>query len=84
MRQINNTFTEYELSDAELKLGSIFTDTNRAIIQNLIAKAASDKIALTYDVNSPMTFVQREAELQGQIGILTYLLNLSDLYTNQQ
>lgn len=80
MKQIQNAFTEYELLDSEIKLGAIFTEANRAIIQNLIARAAQDRLALTYDVNNPMSFIQREAELQGQIGILTYLLNLGELY----
>jgi hypothetical protein len=73
---INSSFLKFNLSEEEHKAGAVFTMSNRAVIQNLIADAAEEKIALTFDPLNPQSFIQREAELTGQIGILKYLLSL--------
>ena len=46
-------------------------------MQNLISAAAEEKLGLTFDPTNPNPFIQREAELTGQIGILRMLIELS-------
>lgn len=75
---LTSTFIKYNLSETERKAGSVFSTEQRAVIQNIIADTAEEKIALTYDPNQPLQFAQREAELTGQIGILKYLLELEN------
>lgn len=75
-----SSFVRYDLTEPEIKAGSVFTLDQRAVMQNLIADAAEEKIALTFDTNNPQQFIQREAELTGQIGILKYLLDLQSQY----
>jgi len=77
----NSSFIRYEMSPAELKAGAQFTVEQRALIQNQISELAEEKIALKYDPVNPQQFLQREAELTGQIGILKYLLDLSSTIT---
>jgi len=77
---ISSSFLKYDLTEAELKAGSVFTLDQRAVIQNLIADAAEEKLALTFDPSNPAVFTQREAELTGQIGILKYLLDLQSQF----
>jgi hypothetical protein len=77
MNQSNNTFTTWNLTKEEYRAGINFSGEQQAVIQNLIAQIAEDKLNLKFDPEHPSAFVQREAELAGQIGILKYLLNLS-------
>ena len=72
----NSSFISYALTAEEKKAGSVFNYNQKAVIQNIIADIAEEKIRLKYDPNNPLEFQQREAELAGQIGILQYLLNL--------
>jgi len=71
-----SSFLSYILSPEEIKAGSIFNLQQKAVIQNLIAASAEEKLALTFDPNNPQQFIQTEAELHGKIGILKYLLEL--------
>jgi hypothetical protein len=73
----HNSFTSFLLTQDEIKAGSNFLPEQRAVIQNIISQLAEEKISLKYDPTAPEVFLQREAELAGQIGILKYLLNLS-------
>jgi hypothetical protein len=73
-----NAFTSYTLNAAEYKAGSSFSSEQRAILQNLLSEAAIEKVNLTFDPTNPMKFTQAEAELQGKIGILQYLLDLEN------
>ena len=49
------------------------------VIQNYICDAAEERLALKFDPAKPMEFAQREAEIQGQIGILKLLCELSQI-----
>lgn len=75
--QIPSTFTRYKLTPEEQANGQILTTNNLYCIQNLICDAAEEKLSLKFDPSSPMQFAQREAELQGQIGILKLLIELA-------
>ena len=73
---LSSAFLTYSLTPAEVSAGSTFSLDQKAVIQNLIGGIAEEKIALTFDPTNPQIFIQREAELAGQIGILKYLLSL--------
>jgi hypothetical protein len=74
---INSTFTRYKLTPDEQTSGEQLTSSNLFVIQNLICDAAEEKLALKFDPLNPQSFVQREAELQGQLGILQLLVQLA-------
>lgn len=71
---VNSSFTRYEFSDEELFQAFAFSPLTRMAIQNEIAIAAEEKIALKFDPSNPLAFAQQEAELAGKIGILQFLL----------
>jgi hypothetical protein len=74
---ILSTFTRFKLTPEEIQNGQTLTTNNLYLIQNFICDAAEEKLALKYDPSHPLEFAQREAELQGQIGILKLLVELS-------
>lgn len=73
-------FTAWILTPEELKAGSILNDAQIKVLQNQLAEIASEKVSLTYDASNPLEFAQREAELQGQMGIIEYLLSQHQAY----
>jgi hypothetical protein len=73
-----SSLSSYNLSPEEQLAGHKLTPENTYVIQNHICELSEEKLALKYDPSQPMWFVQREAELQGQIGILKMLLGLSE------
>lgn len=72
-----SSFFSFKLTEQEIAAGSSYSTEQRAFIQNLISEAAEEKVALTYDPHNPLRFTQQEAELQGKIGILKYMLSLN-------
>ena len=74
---IANEFACYDMTEEEVLQGAILTITQKQVIQNLLAKAAEEKIHLEFDVENPNKFIQQEASLKGQIDILNYLLDAS-------
>lgn len=74
---IPSAFSKYSLSPEETKSGQTLNIYNVQVIQNLISEAAEEKISLEFNPLNPSIFIQREAELQGQIRILQYLLACS-------
>lgn len=69
-----NRFQSFLLSPEERIQGSILNYLQIACIKNQIATLAMEKVNLPFlDVNK-----QREAELQGSINSLEYLLSLSE------
>ena len=75
MNQVLNDFSSYELTEEEVTEATTFTAVQRAYFQNLLSEAATSKVNLTYDPSNPLHFAQREAELQGEIGLLRHLLS---------
>jgi hypothetical protein len=75
---IPNDFSSYNLTEDETLQGSILTIQQQQVIQNQLAVVALEKINLLYDPESPKSFIQREASLQGQLNILRFLLECSD------
>lgn len=74
----SSSFISYTLTEDELLFGSVFSLGQKQCIQNQISNLAEQKITLRYDPANPMMFVQQDAELQGQIIALKYLITLSD------
>lgn len=74
MHQATNTFTSYILTKEEEIQGATFTNLNLAVLQNELALCAQEKLSLKFDTTDTLSFVQQEAELQGKIGILQYLI----------
>lgn len=77
--QIPSSFTRWSLTQEEQNSGQTLTTTNLQVMQNLICDAAERRIALKFDPSNPMMYAQEEAEIQGQIGILKFLCELSQL-----
>lgn len=72
-----STFTRYNLTPEELQNGQQLTSNNLYAIQNLICDIAEEKLTLRFDPANQLQFAQREAEMQGQIGILKMLVELA-------
>ncbi len=77
MKIIPHSFTKYELTPEEFKAGAALTESNRALIQNLIAAASEEKIQLILDEKEIIKFASQDAYLRGQIDILQHLLSLA-------
>jgi hypothetical protein len=73
----NNPFQSWEFTPQELTAGTILTTIQKQCIQNQISSLALQRINLMYDPSTPLVFVQRDAELKGQINALQYLIELS-------
>lgn len=78
MHQTTSSFTRWHLTSEEQIQGSQLGSLQIAVIQNQICDIAEERIALKFDPSDPPAFIQRDAELQGQIGILKYLLALNE------
>lgn len=74
---VPNSFSQWHLTLEEEPFAYKFNDLNHKAIQNEIALAAQEKLALVFTPENPLQFAQQEAELAGKIGILQYLLSRS-------
>jgi hypothetical protein len=74
----NSSFIRYTLTEDELTVGSILTTLHKQCIQNQIAEAAEQRISIRMDPQNPLQSLQEDAELQGRILALKYLIQLSD------
>lgn len=76
---ITTSLTRFQLTDAEQTLGCILTTNQKYVLHNMLADAAEEKVALKFDPLNPVSFAQQEAELQGKIGIIKYILECSNI-----
>jgi len=76
-QMITNSFVSYVLTSAEEQAGTILSQNQKMVLQNKLSQVAEAKLRLTFDPANIQQFLQQEAELQGQIGILTWLLDSS-------
>lgn len=74
----NSSFIRYTLTEDELTVGSILTTLHKQCIQNQITDAAEQAINIRIDPLNPLSALQENAELQGRILALKYLIQLSD------
>lgn len=70
----DNVFQSYLLTPEEQKQGWTLNYLQIASIKNQIASLAAERIALPFNEENK----QRDAELQGSIGALQYLLTLHE------
>lgn len=75
---IPNEFASFELSQYEEEQGTILTSLQKQVIQNKLSMLASEKLTLVFTPNDINTYMQQEAELEGQLGILRWLLATSE------
>ena len=75
---IPNSFTSYDLTPDEQLQGSILNTLQLQVIHNHLADYAEQKIALGYDPEHSLLFLQDEASLAGKIDILNYLIDASE------
>lgn len=76
-----NPFTEFSLDEKEELLGSVYSDVQIAVIQNLIAKFAIERANLQLDYNFPeaeKAYMLAQQKNLGAIEALTFLIALSD------
>jgi hypothetical protein len=71
-------------TDLEAKQSSILTGPQKMWLQYNLSNIANEKLAMEFTPNDLNTFMQREAELKGQIGILQYLLDCSQTAEDEQ
>ena len=77
MKIISSTFTKYELTKSEQQSGSIFNDSQLAVLHNMRTDYAEQKLNLVFNPSNPIDFAQQEAFLAGQIQLLGYLIDTS-------
>lgn len=83
MSSINESspFISYNLSVEERAAGYSLSPEQTLVLRNDIAEAAHQKLVLKYDPTNPQEFLQKEAELQGRILILQYIISRSESAT---
>lgn len=81
---VPSILSKYELSEHEEKEGSILTSLQKMVLQNIRADFAEEKIRLKFNSADPFNFAQQEAELQGKIGVIDYLLEISAIASAPQ
>ena len=72
-----NSFSSYAHSQEEAIQSSLLTTLQQEYIQNQIALAAEEKLALSYDPKDPQSFMQNEAYHSGQLAAYRFLLDSS-------
>ena len=75
----SNLFQTFELSDEEILSGQTLSSTQKKVIQNEISALANQKILLKVDPANIHVFIQQEAEMQGRILALQWLITRSEL-----
>jgi hypothetical protein len=77
MSKINTSsaFLSYELTDEEIRRGSVFSHEQKMVIQNQIAALAEEQINTPF--STELIVLQRNAENLGSINALRYLLDCS-------
>ena len=74
MTPIINSFTTYHLTESEQQEQHILPELVRVKLQNQRVYLQQEKSAMVVDAKEIPLYLQREAELQGQILLLTTLL----------
>lgn len=74
---IVNNFTEYELTEEELLQSHILNELQTKLLQTRLAQSSLQRLSIKVDTNNIQAFIQEEAELKGEVNILTWLLEAS-------
>ena len=70
-------YKEYQFTEAEKEEALTYNHVQVAYLQTLLSQTMIEKIALSYDPEKSLSFVQQEAELQGRISTLLELLQFA-------
>jgi hypothetical protein len=76
---IPNSFSTFELSEAEQEAGSIINYNQKMVLQNKLSEIATQKINAIYDPQQPLEFAQNISYLQGQLDVINWLLDTSSV-----
>ncbi len=77
---VTNSFVTWELTDEEHKQGSMLTITQLQVLQNNIAMAAEEKLALVPDLTDQLAYFRAEARLAGYIEALKFIAEQSEFF----
>lgn len=77
-QQIPNSFSSYELSEAEVLQGSILNPAQKLVVQNELSMVSQQILDLRLDPLNPMSHVQEDSYLKGQMSILRLFLLRSE------
>ena len=77
MKLMESMFVRYSLTEHEQEQANLLTDLNIASLQTLLCSMAEEKINLSFDPEHKERFLQREAELGGQIKIIQEIIRIS-------
>lgn len=72
--QPNNPFASYVLSAEEQIQASTFNELQLCMLYNERFIAANAKLNMRFDPEHPQSFIQEEAELQGKLNMLNWLI----------
>jgi len=75
---IPNTFSSFSLTPEEEESGSVLNGYQKMVLQNKLSQIATQKINEVYDPLKPLIFVQQIGYLQGQLDIISWLLDSSN------
>jgi hypothetical protein len=71
-------FQRFKFDSVQEELASqVLSYEQKCSIHNLIEEAAAARLTLKLDPTNVLPYMQAEAELQGKIGILSYLIEQS-------
>jgi len=72
-----SSFTKVLIKDEDAVLGQALTTNNIAVMQNMRAQIAEEKLHLTLDPAKVIDYAQQEAYLRGQLDIISHFINCS-------
>lgn len=70
----NSPYINWRFSDEESLTSKIFSFNQLAYLQSLKAATAEQILALRYDPNNPLEFVQQDASLRAQLDTYSNLI----------
>lgn len=75
---------EMQFSNQEIRETCQPTPMQRLFLESMHAKDIRKRLALQYDPNNPMPFLQEESYLKARIELIHELLNLEVYYPDQR
>lgn len=69
-----NSFTSYELTLDEERLGHALSPLTICVLQNVLSDLAHSKLNSVFDPSKPLEYAQAEAAHTGKIELLTWLI----------
>ena len=71
---VPNSFTSYEFSEEEVTQACYLPELTKMYFESLRSRYSEEKLHLDYNPDSPLKFMQQEAELKGQLLLLDLIL----------